>query len=172
MRRSSSGVRRKLAETGGNGRNGSAPHARIMVMPGRPAQPLAGPCTGVAPPRSIESSLPARAGACRPPPAPPNRRSRPHMSANQPTSASHNQLDTKAQAWSALFEEPMSDLVKRYTSSVFFDKRLWQADITGSLAHAEMLAAQGIIAAADHESIRKGMAQITQEIESGQFEWK
>jgi argininosuccinate lyase len=50
------------------------------------------------------------------------------MSANQPTSASHNQLDTKAQAWSALFEEPMSDLVKRYTSSVFFDKRLWQAD--------------------------------------------
>ena len=94
------------------------------------------------------------------------------MSANQPTSASHNQLDTKAQAWSALFEEPMSDLVKRYTSSVFFDKRLWQADITGSLAHAEMLAAQGIIAAADHESIRKGMAQITQEIESGQFEWK
>src|SRR5256885_9298844 len=114
-----------------------------MVMPGRPAQPLAGHCTGVAPPRSIESSLPARAGACRPPPAPPNRRSRPHMSANQPTSASHNQLDTKAQAWSALFEEPMSDLVKRYTSSVFFDKRLWQADITGSLAHAEMLAAQG-----------------------------
>ena len=94
------------------------------------------------------------------------------MSANQPTSASHNQLDTKAQAWSALFEEPMSDLVKRYTSSVFFDKRLWQADITGSLAHAEMLAAQGIIAAADHEAIRKGMAQITQEIESGQFEWK
>jgi len=94
------------------------------------------------------------------------------MSANQPTSASHNQLDTKAQAWSALFEEPMSDLVKRYTSSVFFDKRLWQSDITGSLAHAEMLAAQGIIAAADHESIRKGMAQITQEIESGQFEWK
>ena len=32
----------------------------------------------------------------------------------------------------------MSDLVKRYTASVFFDKRLWQADITGSLAHADM----------------------------------
>jgi hypothetical protein len=57
--------------------------------------------------------------------------------------ALHNQLDTKAQAWSALFSEPMSDLVKRYTSSVFFDKRMWKADITGSLAHAEMLAAQG-----------------------------
>ena len=85
---------------------------------------------------------------------------------------SHNQLDTKAQAWSALFSEPMSDLVKRYTSSVFFDKRLWQADIAGSLAHAEMLAAQGIIGAEDHASIQRGMAQITQEIESGAFEWK
>ena len=43
-----------------------------------------------------------------------------------------NQLDKKSQAWSALFSEPMSELVKRYTASVFFDKRLWQADITGS----------------------------------------
>lgn len=89
-----------------------------------------------------------------------------------PSAPSHNQLDTKAQAWSALFSEPMSDLVKRYTSSVFFDKRLWQADIAGSLAHAEMLAAQGIISASDHASIQRGMAQITQEIESGAFEWK
>ncbi|MBX3586547.1 MAG: argininosuccinate lyase [Ramlibacter sp.] len=85
---------------------------------------------------------------------------------------SQNQLDKKSQAWSALFSEPMSDLVKRYTSSVFFDKRLWQADIAGSLAHAEMLAAQGIISADDHAAIRKGMAQITTEIESGAFEWK
>jgi len=85
---------------------------------------------------------------------------------------SHNQFDKKSQAWSALFSEPMSDLVKRYTSSVFFDKRLWQADITGSLAHAEMLAAQGIIGAQDRAEIERGMAQITSEIESGQFEWK
>nr|WP_315464019.1 argininosuccinate lyase [uncultured Rhodoferax sp.] len=85
---------------------------------------------------------------------------------------SQNQFDKKSQAWSALFSEPMSDLVKRYTSSVFFDKRLWQADITGSLAHAEMLAAQGIISADDHASIQKGMAQIWSEIESGAFEWK
>ena len=85
---------------------------------------------------------------------------------------SQNQFDKKSQAWSALFSEPMSDLVKRYTSSVFFDKRLWQADITGSLAHAEMLAAQGIIAAEDHAAIQKGMAQIWSEIESGAFEWK
>ena len=83
-----------------------------------------------------------------------------------------NQLDTKSQAWSALFSEPRGGLVKRYTASVFFDKRLWQADITGSLAHAEMLAAQGIIGAADHADIQRGMAQITAEIESGAFEWK
>ena len=83
-----------------------------------------------------------------------------------------NQFDKKSQAWSALFSEPMSDLVKRYTASVFFDKRLWQADIAGSLAHAEMLAAQKIIATADHAAIQKGMAQITAEIESGAFEWK
>ncbi|WP_168921339.1 argininosuccinate lyase [Polaromonas vacuolata] len=83
-----------------------------------------------------------------------------------------NQFDKKSQAWSALFSEPMSDLVKRYTSSVFFDKRLWQADIEGSLAHAEMLAAQGIIGQADHALIAQGLAQITQEIETGAFEWK
>jgi argininosuccinate lyase len=88
------------------------------------------------------------------------------------TPAASNQLDTKATAWSALFSEPMSDLVKRYTSSVFFDKRLWQADIAGSLAHASMLAAQKIIGADDLASIQTGMAQITTEIESGAFEWK
>jgi argininosuccinate lyase len=85
---------------------------------------------------------------------------------------SANQLDKKSQAWSALFSEPMSDLVKRYTASVDFDKRLWKADIAGSLAHAEMLAAQKIIADKDLADIRRGMAQITEEIESGKFEWK
>ncbi len=85
---------------------------------------------------------------------------------------SQNQLDKKSVAWSALFSEPMSELVKRYTASVFFDKRLWQADITGSLAHAEMLAAQGIISAPDHAAIQNGMAQITAEIEAGRFDWK
>ena len=94
------------------------------------------------------------------------------MSDNTTTQPSHNQLDTKAQAWSALFSEPMSDLVKRYTSSVFFDQRMWKADITGSLAHAEMLAAQGVIGQDDYAAIQKGMTQIKQEIESGAFEWK
>jgi argininosuccinate lyase len=83
-----------------------------------------------------------------------------------------NQLDKKSQAWSALFSEPMSELVQRYTASVFFDKRLAAADIAGSLAHAEMLAAQGIIAQEDHAAIARGMAQIRAEIESGAFTWQ
>lgn len=83
-----------------------------------------------------------------------------------------SQLDQKSEAWSALFSEPMSDLVKRYTASVFFDKRLWQADIEGSLAHAAMLQRQGVIGDADLQEIRRGMAQVRSEIESGAFEWK
>ena len=85
---------------------------------------------------------------------------------------SSNPLDTKSKGWSALFSEPMSELVKRYTASVSFDQRLWQADIAGSLAHAEMLQAQGIISVADHADIQRGMAQITADIEAGRFEWK
>ena len=85
---------------------------------------------------------------------------------------SKNQFDQKSQAWSALFSEPMSDLVKRYTASVFFDKRLWQADIQGSLAHAEMLSAQKIISTQDLADIQSGMAQIADEITKGQFVWQ
>ncbi|RZL35321.1 MAG: argininosuccinate lyase [Rubrivivax sp.] len=85
---------------------------------------------------------------------------------------SDNQLANKSQAWSALFSEPMSDLVKRYTASVGFDQRLWQADIAGSLAHAEMLAAQGILSAEDHAAIQRGLGEIAAEIEDGRFEWK
>jgi len=85
---------------------------------------------------------------------------------------SSDPLANKAHAWSALFSEPMSELVKRYTASVGFDQRLWQADIQGSLAHAQMLASVGLISAADLDAIRQGMAQIADEIESGRFEWK
>jgi argininosuccinate lyase len=85
---------------------------------------------------------------------------------------SQSQLHNKSQAWSALFSEPMSDLVKRYTASVDFDKRLWRADMQGSLAHAEMLQAQGILGRGDYDAIVKGMTQIQGEIEAGSFEWK
>ncbi|WP_431477099.1 argininosuccinate lyase [Massilia eburnea] len=83
-----------------------------------------------------------------------------------------DQFSKKAEAWSARFSEPVSDLVKRYTASVFFDKRMAKADIQGSLAHADMLAAQGIIPAADLASIQKGLAQVSAEIDGGQFEWQ
>ncbi len=81
------------------------------------------------------------------------------------------QLSKKSEAWSARFSEPVSDLVKRYTASVFFDKRLAQFDIEGSLAHAEMLNASGIITPQDYSDIQRGMAQIQSEIAAGQFEW-
>ena len=85
---------------------------------------------------------------------------------------SGNQFDKKSQAWSALFSEPMSELVKRYTASVDFDKRLWRADIAGSLAHARMLSGQGIIGMQDLADIERGLADITQEISDGRFVWK
>ncbi len=73
--------------------------------------------------------------------------------------------------WAGRFSEPMSDLVKRYTASVDFDKRMWRQDIRGSLAHAKMLAKQGIIGAQDLADIERGMKQVFEEIESGRFEW-
>ena len=82
-----------------------------------------------------------------------------------------DQFSKKADAWSARFNEPVSDLVKRYTASVFFDKRLAQVDIQGSLAHADMLAAQNIISAQDYADIQRGMALISSEIEDGKFHW-
>ncbi len=76
-----------------------------------------------------------------------------------------------AKAWSGRFSEPVSDLVKRYTASVTFDQRMALQDIRGSLAHAKMLARQGIIGAADLADIERGMAQIAGEIERGEFHW-
>ena len=85
---------------------------------------------------------------------------------------SSNPLDNKSRAWSALFSEPMSELVQRYTASVGFDHRLAAADIAGSLAHAQMLAAQGVISADDLAAIQRGMDEISADIDAGRFEWK
>ena len=65
----------------------------------------------------------------------------------------------------------MAELVKRYTASVDFDKRLATFDIQGSIAHATMLGAQGIISAQDVTDIKRGLGEILAEIEAGQFEW-
>jgi len=73
--------------------------------------------------------------------------------------------------WSGRFEEPVSQLVQRYTASVGFDQRLAEYDIQGSFAHAQMLSASGIISAKDLVAIRKGLNQIRDEIHSGTFDW-
>ncbi len=75
------------------------------------------------------------------------------------------------QGWSGRFDEPVAELVQRYTASVEFDRRLALFDIRGSLAHAQMLAACGIISARDLDDIRRGMAQIENEIVGGDFVW-
>lgn len=73
--------------------------------------------------------------------------------------------------WAGRFDEPMSELVKRYTASIAFDKRLWQQDIRASLAHAKMLCKQKIITQEDLTAIENAMAQIKEEIETGRFHW-
>ncbi|MFZ9997241.1 MAG: argininosuccinate lyase [Betaproteobacteria bacterium] len=82
-----------------------------------------------------------------------------------------NALNQKDKAWSGRFSEPVSELVQRYTASVTFDQRLALFDIQGSLAHAGMLASVGLLSGKDLADIQKGMDQIRQEIESGQFQW-
>jgi len=82
-----------------------------------------------------------------------------------------NALNNKNTSWSGRFNEPVAELVKKYTASVGFDQRLAAFDIQGSIAHAQMLGAQKIISLDEVKSIEEGLAEILQEIESGQFEW-
>ena len=73
--------------------------------------------------------------------------------------------------WSGRFSEPVADRVKCYTASVAFDRRLAGADIAGSLAHARMLAATGILPAQDLADIERGLTAIAAEIADGTFAW-
>ena len=82
-----------------------------------------------------------------------------------------NQSDSSQYTWAGRFSEPMSELVKRYTASLSFDRRMWRQDIRASLAHATMLARQGIITSDDLADIERGMAQVVREIEAGSFIW-
>ena len=81
------------------------------------------------------------------------------------------QDEPRNKAWSGRFAEPVTDLVKRYTASVDFDRRLALHDIRGSLAHARMLARNGIIGGDDLADIERGMETIRGEIERGAFVW-
>jgi len=77
----------------------------------------------------------------------------------------------KGQPWSGRFSEPATELVQRFTASVSFDRKLAEFDIEGSLAHARMLQATGIIGKTDLAAIEKGLAQIRTEIREGRFPW-
>ena len=80
-------------------------------------------------------------------------------------------MQDKTKSWSGRFNEPVAELVKKYTASVDFDQRLAEFDIQGSLAHANMLAVQDIITMQDLAAIEKGLAEILAEIQAGKFEW-
>ena len=73
--------------------------------------------------------------------------------------------------WSGRFNEPVSELVKQYTGSIDFDKRLANWDIQGSLAHAQMLHEVGVLSAQDLADIQRGMAEIQADIEAGSLKW-
>jgi argininosuccinate lyase len=70
------------------------------------------------------------------------------------------------------FDKPPDELVIKYTSSLHYDWRLHSYDIRGSIAHARMLAKQGIIAKDEAGKIEKGLELIAEEIEQGKFEFK
>ncbi|HXZ54448.1 MAG TPA: argininosuccinate lyase [Burkholderiales bacterium] len=73
--------------------------------------------------------------------------------------------------WSGRFAEPVSELVKRYTASVGFDRRLAPHDIRASIAHARMLRSSGIISRSDLKAIERGLSRIAREIAAGRFRW-
>ena len=82
-----------------------------------------------------------------------------------------NKADTK-KTWSARFAEAPDARTTQFNASVHFDKRLAQYDIIASLAHAEMLAAQGIINDDDAGLIADGLRTIRNEINNGEFIWR
>ncbi len=74
-------------------------------------------------------------------------------------------------AWSGRFSEPVDARVQRYTASVSVDRRLAEFDLQGSLAHARMLAACGVLAAPELAAIERGLSAIGEELRAGTFQW-
>ncbi len=71
--------------------------------------------------------------------------------------------------WGGRFEGATEKAVEEFTSSLHVDRRLYRHDIRGSMAHARMLAKQGILGAGEAEAIVQGLAEIEREIEAGEF---
>ena len=80
--------------------------------------------------------------------------------------------DETAKPWGGRFDEPTDAFVEAFTASVGFDRRLYREDIAGSIAHARMLADQGVIAADEAQTIVGGLEAIRERIEAGEFEWR
>ena len=79
--------------------------------------------------------------------------------------------DSTNQQWGGRFNEATDAFVARFTASVDFDQRMFRQDIQGSVAHAKMLAAVGVLTETERDDIIRGLEEIRMEIERGQFEW-
>lgn len=76
------------------------------------------------------------------------------------------------QMWGGRFAKGPAEIMQAFTPSIDFDRRLAKEDITGSRAHAKMLAHQGIIERADAEAILRGLDAVEKEIDAGTFIFK
>jgi argininosuccinate lyase len=73
--------------------------------------------------------------------------------------------------WAGRFNEPTDAFVEAFTASVDFDRRLYLYDIQGSIAHATMLARQGILTGEERDAIVAGLERVRERIEAGRFDW-
>ena len=73
--------------------------------------------------------------------------------------------------WGGRFESGTSDLAQSFSSSVDIDKRLFEADIKGSIAYAEILKNAELINAIELSKIKKGLKKILEEIRQDKFNW-
>ena len=74
--------------------------------------------------------------------------------------------------WGGRFEKSPAKSLHEFGASLPVDKRMWAEDIRGSIAHARMLAQQGVISRADADAIESGLSEIFREIKAGTFEWR
>jgi len=74
--------------------------------------------------------------------------------------------------WGGRFGKNTDKLVEDFTASINFDCRLFEEDITGSIAHCRMLAKTGILTSEESEKIINGLEEITEEIRQGKLEFK
>jgi len=79
---------------------------------------------------------------------------------------------SRAKLWGGRFSQPTNELVDRLNASLPFDRRLARQDISGSIAHARMLARQGIIGEADGAAIESGLRAILTEVEAGHYNFR